>query len=395
MVQPTQLLLAGRSETVLNDLALKIEGQSDLRCQIQVLQSSSVSLPDAGQGNRVTLLLLSGDGQHELEALARAPRPPTAPLLVLGQQAEVGTLHLALRGGARDFLSEPVDIGKLIAVVHRLGRELGGPPARQAQSTLVLGAAGGVGTSLVACNLALGLQESVVGNTLLLDLDLDFAPLPGFLDLSPGRGLTEALDNADKLDAHALQGYVSRHASGLTLLASAHPDGAGMVGGRMGVERFAALLDLLEGQYRHLVLDGGRGLGGLAATAAQRAGRVVVVLQQSVLQLRAAAELLQWLEQDLALPAERIQLVVNRRNRRAAVTEQDIRRTLGQRRLFTLPSHYPSALGSLDSGVPLLRLSPRNPLARGLRRLGRELHPESVPGRSGPWRRLLRALRGA
>ena len=74
---------------------------------------------------------------------------------------------------------------------------------------VVLGAAGGVGTSFVACNLAQAFAGQTGASTLLMDLDVNSAPLASFLDLNPERGLPAALAEVEFLDQHALAGYVT------------------------------------------------------------------------------------------------------------------------------------------------------------------------------------------
>ena len=72
--------------------------------------------------------------------------------------------------------------------------------------------------SFVACNLAHAFAGQTRASTLLMDLDVNCAPLTGFLDLNPERGLPAALAEVEFLDQHALAGYVTSHRSGLHLL---------------------------------------------------------------------------------------------------------------------------------------------------------------------------------
>ena len=103
-------------------------------------------------------------------------------------------MRLAVRSGARDFLVEPVNSAELVAALQRLRDEprRGSAPIAKAEVTVVLGAAGGVGTSFVACNLAHALATETSAPTLLMDLDFNAAPLASFLDLTPERGLLQA-----------------------------------------------------------------------------------------------------------------------------------------------------------------------------------------------------------
>src|SRR5262249_58186033 len=68
----------------------------------------------------------------------------------------------------------------------------------------VVGAAGGVGASFVAVNIARILAEESeragAPAPMLVDMDLNFAPLAHYLDLHPERGLVQAIEAVDGLD---------------------------------------------------------------------------------------------------------------------------------------------------------------------------------------------------
>src|SRR5262245_17993367 len=130
-----------------------------------------------------------------------ASRPP---LIVVGPPANAEAMRLAIRSGAQDFLVEPLQSAELIASLARVRRE----PRREAERApgvidVVVGAAGGVGASFIACNLAHLTVAAAERSCLLLDLDVNYAPLTHFLDLNPERGLIEALETVETLDEHA------------------------------------------------------------------------------------------------------------------------------------------------------------------------------------------------
>src|SRR3546814_5915123 len=62
-------------------------------------------------------------------------------------------------------------------------------------ATAVIGARGGVGASTIATSLAWLLSERGKRATALLDLDVHFGTGALALDLEPGRGLTDAIEN--------------------------------------------------------------------------------------------------------------------------------------------------------------------------------------------------------
>jgi len=273
---------------------------------------------------------------------------------------------LAMHSGARDFLVEPVKPEELIAALDGLrnvsSRGGGGP--QRAEVTVVLGAAGGVGTSLIACNLALALETEGKAPTLLMDLDLNAAPLASFLDLTPERGLPAALEEVEFLDEHALPGYVTKHQSGLRLMGA--PARSMVSLKHIDLARFTNLMDLLSSNYRYIVADASHTLDDLSVAALGMARTVVLVMQQSVVQLKQTARMLGTLCNEIGIPEDHILVVVNRRIKHSTVALEDIRRTLARENLPVVPNDYKSALASIDSGVPLLQYDRSSSVARAI-----------------------------
>ena len=89
--------------------------------------------------------------------------------------------------------------------------------------------------------------------TLLLDLDVNAAPLASLLDLTPERGLPAALAEVESLDEHALPGYVAKHRSGLHLMGA--PAKSLVSAKDLDPARFATLMGILAANYQHIVVD--------------------------------------------------------------------------------------------------------------------------------------------
>jgi pilus assembly protein CpaE len=76
-------------------------------------------------------------------------------------------------------------------------------------------------------------------------------------------------------------------------------------------------------------------------------------MQQSTLHVRNATRLIRILREELAVPPQRLRIIVNRHAKNALLQLDDIGRALGLEITATVPSHYQRALESSDAGVPL------------------------------------------
>lgn len=374
MARKLQVLIASRSRSVLETVNASLAGAGSFSCTCRLLLNGSTN-PLAGTQQTPDAIVLHVDGGNlgDLAAMAASGPEARPPMVVIGPAGNADALRQALRSGARDFLADPVDPVELVAALERLlseAQRAGGQSAK-ADVTVVLGAAGGVGTSFVACNLAHALATEANASTLLMDLDINDAPLASFLDLVPERGLVPAIAEAEFLDEHALQGYVTRHPSGLHLMGA--PSRRLVFAKDLDPKRFTALLGVVTTEYRHVVVDASHDLDEVRLAALGAARTVVLVLQQSVVQIRQAARLLRVLSTEAGVADERILLVINRHMKRATVGLEDVRRALARSRLVTLPNQYQSVLASIDGGVPALELDRSSPVARGIADLQKEI----------------------
>jgi pilus assembly protein CpaE len=367
MTQKLKVVLAGRSAGALKLLAEGLANAPGIACSTHLIGDGHADvlsglhpLPD------VLVLRFDADNLSDLAVLADSSPDGRPSLIVVGPTGNADAIRLAMRSGARDFLVEPVKPEELIAALDGLrnvsSRGGGGP--QRAEVTVVLGAAGGVGTSLIACNLALALETEGKAPTLLMDLDLNAAPLASFLDLTPERGLPAALEEVEFLDEHALPGYVTKHQSGLRLMGA--PARSMVSLKHIDLARFTNLMDLLSSNYRYIVADASHTLDDLSVAALGMARTVVLVMQQSVVQLKQTARMLGTLCNEIGIPEDHILVVVNRRIKHSTVALEDIRRTLARENLPVVPNDYKSALASIDSGVPLLQYDRSSSVARAI-----------------------------
>lgn len=373
-----EILLAGRGQEELKALEALLGSQGDIRVITRLMVNGNIDplegvdpLPDA-------LVLLVGDHwEAELTALCERPAGGRPPLLVVGPKGNAELIRLAMRAGARDFFSPPIDDSEIIQFLRDLSRDRQSEPVQAARITAVINAKGGSGASLVAANLAHRLVREG-GDTVLVDLDVQFGSLPVYFNLATDHGLVRALEAADSLDALALEAYVQRHESGLGVLASSPGDRIGL--GEVPETRVDQLLQVLSGARDEVVVDLPRWLNGATACVLERADHVLMVMQQSVAHLHDAQRLRDVLVHELRISATRISVVVNRYDKRNAVDLGAIGDALPGLTLHTLPNDFKRASHSINVGTPLRDLAPKAPLTRRFKALAEWLDSPSPHG---------------
>jgi pilus assembly protein CpaE len=236
---------------------------------------------------------------------------PDAILLPASATCDSSLILKAIRAGAREFLTLPTEASELHEIVTRLfsSRDDGQVAAvRGPQIITVTGAAGGVGCTSLAVNLATSLAASREHEAILLDFDLMFGSVDACLDIIPDNTIYNVVQNIDRLDLTLLKRSMTRHNSGLYVLP--HPvaleDAA-----KVDPETLKRLLGLLKAAFPMLVIDTSKGLQSSDFVAFEMADVILMVVVLDLTCLRNTSRLLNLFKQFDGM-AERVKLVVNR-----------------------------------------------------------------------------------
>ncbi len=330
------------------------------------------------------LLRVSHLWRDELAALLQHPAKERPPLLVCGPLEEREGIRLAMQAGARDFLPEPVAAEELLAALGRMVMEARASSSSGGKLVAVMNAKGGSGATLLACNLAHQLSAKG-GNTLLLDLDLQFGSVAHYLDVHPAHSHVEVLQQIGEMDSVALRGFCSHFSPTLHVL-----------GGRenelclpqdVHIEQLEALLKLARSTYDWVVVDLPRQIDHLTGITLEEADRVYIVVQQSLSHLKDASRLARILRDELGVRSENLQVVVNRYDKAAPISLRDIGTALRCNELQKLPNDFAQVSQSQNTGVPLDLQAPRAPITLALHELSKELLGKPVDAEQGMFKR--------
>ncbi len=171
----------------------------------------------------------SGDPLNDINALAEVCEPGTV-VIAMGQVNDVRLYRDLLASGIHDYLLKPFVPDQLRETLVNAQAFFNTP--RQAADaseerlhllSAVIGARGGVGASTVATSIAWLISDTMHRPTALLDLDVHFGTGALALDLEPGRGLTDAIDNPSRIDGLFIERAMVRASENLALLSAEAP----------------------------------------------------------------------------------------------------------------------------------------------------------------------------
>jgi pilus assembly protein CpaE len=258
------------------------------------------------------LVTLDSDAIQAIDLIALASQScPDAVVLPASATCDSTLILKAVRAGAREFLTLPTEATELVDIVMRLFRSRDDSmvsAVRGPQIITVTGAAGGVGCTSLAVNLATSLASSGEGETILLDFDLMFGSVDACLDIIPDNTVYNVVQNIDRLDLMLVKRSMTRHSSGLYVLP--HPvaleDAA-----KIDPETLRRLIGLLKAAFPILVIDTSKGLQTSDFVAFEMADIILLVIVLDLTCLRNTARLLTLFKQFEGM-SKRVKLVVNR-----------------------------------------------------------------------------------
>jgi pilus assembly protein CpaE len=312
----------------------------DSACDVYIIDIRS----DASSGMATIERLRAGHGSAAIFAVAGS--------------AEPDQILQAMRAGANEFFPWPSTglsknteesfQGAIRKTAAR--RDAANAGARQPCVTHVfLGAKGGAGTTTVAVNCAVELARLTKRPTAIVDLKPSLGEVALFLGVRPRFTVLDAIENLHRLDRDFLKELMSRHKSGLDILAGSEQFDRPNAQDAVGVEE---LLRILSKQYDFIVIDAGNLINACAVAALYAADTVFLVANPDVPSIRNAQRLVDRVRQ-LGAGSERIRVLLNRTTDQHLIAPKQIETALGYGIHHSFSSDYRTVSTALNSGVPL------------------------------------------
>ena len=326
------------------------------------LQGGEWSLQSVGTKELPDIIIheIDGDKEKDLQDLEKILQEfaHQVTVYVTYKNGDMETMRRLMRAGVQDAFPQPIQTQELVDNVTnilsekraRLSKSKGG----KGGVISFISAKGGTGSTTIAMNVAEMLANTFKAKVLLVDLDVQLGDVALLLDLMPNNNVMEALLQPNRVDPVFLKALITKHDSGLDILASpADLSPMGMI----SPEGVTHLIDAASELYDFVILDVPRILTSWTMAALRYSDPVMVVGQNNLSTIRNTKLLLDKIEHE-GIPAANIEVINNRAMaKQGSVSIDKLKETLNIERIHKASNDYKTSVHSQNQGQPVQDVS--------------------------------------
>ncbi len=334
------------------------------------LSENVATPPDA------TLVMVNGDEEAALSFLqSQSLHSPRPSLLAVLSSRSAGLIKRALRSGADEILFMPLDPGEATRALLKVSEARWRTERREGGMIIsVLSLVGGVGVTSLAANFALALT-SLHQRVALVDLDLQTGGLAIFLNLDPEVTIMPLVRLDHKLDSIQLESALTKHSSGLYLLAAPKRIEEAELVSDITI---GSVLDLIRQLFDYVIVDCGDHVDENAVAAWERSEHLFYVLDQSIAAARCAWRFIDLFER-LGLTTLEPRYILDRYNPAHPLTDKAIEATLAKSIYAKIPTDEKTFETIEMKAQDLFTVAPSSPVARAMLELAALVMPRAEP----------------
>lgn len=279
--------------------------------------------------------------------------PGKIRLVAVSEDPEPAFLMRLIRIRCNEVLTKPIVPGDLASALLRF-QSAGNPdadaPLQKGKAIALIGSKGGVGTSTLAVHLAMHLVKTHQKRVLLVDNKHQLGHLALYLGIKqPRYYFSELLQNADRLDAHLLEGLTTRHSTGLDVIASPHLCTPRY---ETRVDAAASVLGFLRQRYDFVLLDMEAECSEWLKAVIDCCHEVDIICTPDVASLRDFARHIEYLSLIEGF-ASKLRVILNRGGIEPAVPKADIERATRFPVNVEVPNNPVELMKAMNAGEPI------------------------------------------
>jgi pilus assembly protein CpaE len=300
---------------------------------------------------------------------------PETHVLVKSNDKRPETILKTLRAGAKDFFPEPVSNGEMHFAIEKIIRQQDGYADRHSKIITVFSGKGGVGTTMIAANLAINLTEMTSRSVVVVDLNLQFGNINMYLDVRTFSTLSDVISNFNRLDQALLHGSLAKHPSGVCVLSAPKELEDGEM---ITSEQVTRILNLLKDSFDYVIVDTPHYFDEYNLPAFDLADVILLVSCPLLPSIRNTQHCLNTFKR-LGYNIEKVKLLINRYLKPSEITLKEIEDTLDCPVFWMIPNDFVTVTSSINRGEPISIIAPRSEINTSLMQLASKFAEEEVP----------------
>jgi pilus assembly protein CpaE len=316
---------------------------------------------------------------------------PFIQVVILSVQGDQNYMRRALQVGARDFLTKPPMPDELVSAIRRAGKVAQDERAKSAQAVvtnvggvpqpigtvgsvrgniiMIYSPKGGNGCTTLAVNLAISMHNEET-KVALVDANLQFGDVAIFMNEQGKNTVVDLALRSDELDQDIVSEVMIKNAAtGVHILAApSRPEQAE----KIDAEQFTRVLRFLRQMYAYVIVDTGPYLTDITLSVIDICDAIVLVTAQDIPSIKNDRLFLDLL-QTLSIPSKKVSFVMNRYDKRIAITPERVSENLKQEIVVVIPLDERTVITAVNRGVPFMLDNKTSPAARGIYSLAESL----------------------
>jgi pilus assembly protein CpaE len=336
---------------VLRPVVIELGWQPE-KCNKGGLRNAVQSLSISASPNILMVdLSESGDPLSDINSLAEVCEPGTV-VIAIGQVNDVRLYRDLVASGIHDYLLKPLSPAQVRDALVNAQAVFANPKqhdpsvAKKHISTAIIGTRGGCGASTLATSLAWLFSADEKRPTALLDLDVHFGTGALALDLEPGRGLTDAIENPGRIDGLFIERAMIRANDHLAILSAEAPMNSPLM---TDGAAFVQLEEEFRVAFEMTVIDMPRNMLINFPNLLTDVNVALVVVEMTLASARDTIRILSWLKSNAAhvqplIVANKVQAGV------AEISKSDFEASIERKINFTIPYDVKAATNAAKLG---------------------------------------------
>jgi len=306
---------------------------------------------------------------------------PFVQIVILSVQSDTNYMRKAMLAGARDYLSKPPAVDELLDAVRRAGemahieRHKISAPVIASNATSVPGnlasvspgkivcvysSKGGVGTTMTAVNLAIGLKKED-NSVVLVDGNLQFGDVAVFLNEQVRNTIADLAPRSGELDQDILEEVLVTHESSEIKILAAPPSVE--YSESISSQQFVEVISFLKRFFSYVVVDTSSFLSDVVLSTMDISDIILLMTTQDIPALKNARMFLD-IARTLGINSKRILLVLNRYDKRIGISPQKISENFKKEIITVIPDEERTVIPSINRGAPFVISERSRPISR-------------------------------